>query len=111
MIRKLSLVVLLSTALVGCGHIPAWHSVSTVPLDANGYEVIGPASGQSCLWTLLGLIPVSTSNDTHTAIAKAIKSKPGADALVNVTADTFAHFYLIVSKSCVKVNGIAVKSR
>ena len=111
MVRKLSIVLSLSITLVGCGHIPHWHSPSTIPLAAGGFEVLGPVKGQDCLWSLLGIIPVSDSSETHVAIERAIKSKPGADALINVTADSFAHFYFIVSKYCIEVDGTAVKSR
>ena len=111
MIPKIALLVLICATLIGCGHTPVWHSPSTVPLEANSYKVLGNAEGQDCLWALFGIIPVSNSNDTHQAIANAIASKPGADALVNVTADSFAQSYIIVTKICTRIDGTAVATK
>ena len=111
MVRKLAIVLSLSISLVGCAHTPHWHSASTIPLAAGGFEVLGPVKGQDCLWLLFGIIPLSNSNETHVAIENAIKAKRGADALINVTADSFRHSYIIVSKACVEVDGTAVRSQ
>jgi hypothetical protein len=82
---------------------------SSEPIAPGSYEKIGDVSGQDCLWKLLGLLPLSSGNTMQGAMREALQDKDGTDALVQVTADTFTEFYIIVSRECTQVDGVAVR--
>ncbi len=98
-------------SLPSCLHGAVTIAPATRPLEQNGYKELGPASGTDCLWSLLGLFPITTGNTLQGALVEAIEDRRGADALVQVTADTFFQHFIIVARSCTQVDGIAVKSR
>jgi hypothetical protein len=105
-----TLVLLAATLLVaGCMHTTGGVAPSNVPLAQGGYTVIGPAYGDDCQWALLGLLPLSGGNETRRAVEQAIAETPGTDALVNVSADTFTQFWIILTRHCTEVHATAVK--
>lgn len=97
--------------LSGCIHTPVAISASTRPLAPDGYEVLDEVEATDCLWALFGLLPVSSGNHLHGAIRKAIGKADGADALIQVSAETFYQHFIIISRACTQVNGIAVHSK
>jgi len=114
MLRRMVGVGLVACALVlassGCIHTPIAIAASTKPLDPNGYDIIGKVQETDCLWALLGILPVSTGNHLHGALEDAMR-KARADALIQVSVETFYQHWIIISRHCVQVNGIAVRSR
>lgn len=94
--------------LSGCAHISGGVAPSNVPLAAGSYTVIGETRGNDCVYYLFGLIPVSGGNETKNAVAKAISNASGANALINVSADTYSQFFVLVSRTCTQVNATAV---
>ena len=107
--RKLWITLLpLIGILGGCGHISGGTSPSTEPLTPGSYREIGAVHGEDCVGYILGLIPVSNGNETKEAIADALKKAPGATALVKVSADTYSQHYIVYSRVCTQINGVAV---
>jgi hypothetical protein len=97
--------VLLGTA---CAHYSGGIAASNVPLEPGSYTVLGETKGQDCVYYLLGLIPLSGSNHTKAAVDAAIRSQPGATALVDVTSDTYSQTFIVVTRSCIVVEAMAV---
>ena len=89
-------------------HRPGYISTN-IHASTDGYTVIGPAYGIDCRWGLLGVIPLSGGNETRRAVEQAIQGTHGADALVNVSTDTFSQYWLVVSRHCTEVHATAVQ--
>lgn len=104
-------VALITAALSGCLHQAVAMSPSSEPLAPGSYEKLGPASGQDCLWKLLGVLPITSGNTLQGAMRDALNDKDGTDALVQVTADTFTQFFIVISRECTQVDGVAVRVR
>ncbi len=83
---------------------------SSKPLQQGGYDELRPASATDCLWTLFGLIPISSGNTLQGALQKAIAAG-GGDALIQVTADSFYQHFIVVARSCTQVEGVGARSR
>ena len=107
--RGLTLTALLGST--GCLHAAVGMMPSSEPLAPGSYEKIGKVSGQDCLWKLLGLLPISSGNTMGGALQDALDEESGADALVQVTADQFTQFWILVSRECTQVDGVAVRLR
>jgi hypothetical protein len=95
--------------LMGCAYITGGVAPSNIPLAPNSYTELGSVRGEDCLYYLLGVIPVNNGNETKDALADALKQKPEATALINITVDTYVMNFIIFSKICTQVNGTAVK--
>ncbi len=95
----------------GCATYPGGIAPSTKPLAPGGYTVLGPVSGNDCVYYLLGLIPLTGGNELRDAVADATSQKKGADALIDVTADGYWEFWLLWTRVCTQVHGTAVQSK
>ncbi|HEX2055641.1 MAG TPA: hypothetical protein VHF07_04050 [Nitrospiraceae bacterium] len=95
----------------GCFHHPGGIAPSTRPLNQNGYTVLGKVEGRDCVYHILGLIPVTDGNELKEAVADAMKKKPYADALTEVTVDAYWQFFILFSRGCTQVYGTAVQSK
>lgn len=93
----------------GCIRTPISMMTSTRPLEQNRYVELGPVEENDCIFYLFGLIPLSSANDMQGALRDAIKKSRG-DALIQVTAETFYENYIVVSRYCTVIQGIAVRS-
>ena len=71
----------------------------------------GTVHGEDCAYYLLGIIPLSNGNDLHEAIADAMKQKPMADAMIEVTVDFYWQWWILFSRVCTQVHGTAVQSK
>lgn len=100
---------LLLTALASCAHLSGGVSPSTVPMEGRSYDTLGAVEGSSSVVYLFGVLPLSGSNSTRDALQDALAQKPGTDALVEVTADTSAYFYILWTQDVITVEGTAVK--
>ena len=101
----ISLMLLLAA---GCAHTPGGIAPSTVPIDGREYMILGPAKATSTAVYLFNFIPVSGSSSLRDAKNAAIRSK-GADALIDVTAESYSQFWIIFSKNTIMVEGTAIR--
>ncbi len=102
----LSIMVLAMTA--GCVHSPGGIAPSTTPLAGREYYVLGDTSGtDSCVW-LFGLLPVTGSNTTREALDDALSSK-SADALIDVTVESYFQWWILFTRSVTAVHGKAIQ--
>lgn len=108
---SLSLIALVTILTAGCIHRPIVLTTSTKPLTQNGYTVIGRTGGEDCAYYLLGLIPLTNGNELHEAIADAMKKKPIADAMIEVSVDYYFQWWILFSRACTQVHGTAVQSK
>lgn len=109
--KKILIVTIVLTLLVGCGHVTGGVAPSNIPLAPNSYSELGPVQGADCVYYILGFIPVSGGNETKDALADALAQRPEATALINITADTYSMNFIVVSNICTQVNGTAVKAK
>lgn len=88
-------------------------SVDSSALLKSGrpYEKLGPVSGKSCRYFLLGVFP--WGNSTLTAAMQDALAEKGGDALIDVAEMNSLYTYIypinLFSYSCTHVKGIAVK--
>ncbi|MBP8103004.1 MAG: hypothetical protein KAY79_02155 [Nitrospira sp.] len=107
-----TITVLLAAAFTtGCMHHPGGIAPSTKPLAPGGYIELGKVRGQDCVYHLLGLIPVTGGNEMRNAVEDALRTKPLADALVEVTADGYFQYFILFSRACTQVYGTAVETK
>ena len=95
----------------GCMHHPGGIAPSTKPLAPGGYTELGKVRGQDCVYHLLGLIPVTGGNEMRNAVEDALRTKPLADALVEVTVDGYFQYFILFSRACTQVYGTAVETK
>lgn len=93
----------------GCIRSPVAMMPSTKPLTQGGYTEIGPVEETDCLWYLFSFIPITTGNNMQGAMRDGIK-RMGGDALIQVTAETYYQNFIVVSRYCTIIQGIAVRS-
>ena len=94
----------------GCAHYPGGIAPSTTPLEGKEYDIIGPVKGSDGRISLLGILPITGSNDTRKAVAGALKSS-GGDALINVTVESVSKYWILWSNHKTLVYGDAIKFR
>ncbi len=111
MLKKFLVTFTLLLGLSGCTHYSGGIAASTTPLTMGSYQTLGEVEGNDCVYSLLGMIPLSSGNETRKAIEDAISQKEGATALIEVTSDTYSQFYLLYGRTCTQVYGTAVAPR
>lgn len=111
--NRVGMAALLGVALLtaGCMHHPGGIAPATKPLAPGGYKEMGRVRGQDCVYHLLGLIPLTGGNETRNAVADALHTKVMADALVDVTVDGYYQHFIVFSRACTQVYGMAVESK
>ncbi|MBX3234716.1 MAG: hypothetical protein KF814_01070 [Nitrospiraceae bacterium] len=109
--RMTSLAVLFVAGLVfaGCVHHPGGIAPSTKPLAPGGYTELGRVEGEDCVYHLLGLVPLTNGNELRDAVADALRKRPLAEALTEVTVDGYWQFFILFSRACTQVQGMAVE--
>jgi hypothetical protein len=108
--NRLLLVLVAAVFASGCIRNPIAMMPSTKPLAPGSFQELGPVEETDCLWYLFSIIPVTTGNNMQGAMADAIK-KSGGDALVQVTAETYYQNFIVISRYCTIIQGVAVKSQ
>lgn len=110
MLRKLFITLALSSTLIGCAHTSGGIASSTIPLEAGSYRILGEVKGGDCQYKILGIIPVSGGNETHSALEDALSEIPDTTALIQVSSDTYSQYWILWSNHCTQVYGTAVAS-
>jgi len=108
MLKKFFVAFTLLGGLSGCSHYSGGIAASTTPLEVGSYQTLGEVEGKDCVYSILGIIPLSSGNETRKAIQDAISQKEGATALIEVTSDTYAQSYILFGRTCTQVYGTAV---
>lgn len=109
MFKKILLLLAVVAGITGCGHVTGGVAPSNIPLAPGSYTEIGAVRGKTCVYHLLGIIPLTGGNETKDALDEALKENAGTYALINVTADSYAQNFILLSRMCTQVDGIAVK--
>ena len=81
---------------------------STTPLEGREYMTLGPVSATDSSVMFLSFIAMSDFNSVDDAVKDALR-KNNADALINVTVDTYSMSYLLFSRTYTRVNGTAIR--
>ena len=111
-VRGWTCAVLLAAAFGrGCRRRPGGVGPWSRPLGRGGYTGLGKVRGQDCVYHLLGLIPVTGGNEMRNAVEDALRTKPLADALVEVTVDGYFQYFILFSRACTQVYGTAVETK
>lgn len=110
MTRLIVLSLSMLTLATGCIRSPVAMMPSTRPLEQGGYQELGPVEETDCIWYLFGFLPITSGNNLQSAMRDGIR-KGGGDALIQVTAETYYQNFLVISRYCSIVQGIAVRSR
>lgn len=105
---KVLMILALGLFLTACSHTSGGIASSTIPLSPDGYRVLGEVDGSDCGYSLLGLIPLTGGNETHSALQDALEQRPKAEALIEVTSDTYFQYWVLWSNTCTQVKGRAV---
>ncbi|NOR80707.1 MAG: hypothetical protein GQ529_07730 [Methyloprofundus sp.] len=108
MLRKILTTLALGSTLIGCSHVSGGIAPSNIPLEPGSYRILGKAVGGDCQYQLLGLIPISGGNETHSALEDALTDIPNTTALVQITSDTYSQYWILWSNTCTQVHGTAV---
>ncbi len=108
----LSSVLALVLLLNGCATSPGGISDSNTPLYSKPYTVIGDTEGSDSWYAILGFIPVTPGNSLREAVKDA-KRKVGADALIDITVDSYTQFWILFARRVTEVHakGIRFKDR
>jgi hypothetical protein len=92
-------------------------SLLLAQLPDTKYRILGPAEGQACAHYVLpirllgvtGIFVGGVSNTYQEAVKQALASRPGAEHLLQATADLSAHGVpLLYERVCVLTRGLAI---
>ena len=108
MLRKTLITLALSSTLMACAHTSGGIAASNIPLEPGSYRILGQAKGGDCQYKLLGIIPLSGGNQTHSALDDALTNIPDTTALIQITSDTYSQYWILWSNTCTQVYGTAV---
>ena len=104
--RRIFVALVCCLATAGCAGMPVALAPSTSPV-APGTRGTVPAYGSDCQFYLFGVIPVTHSMNTQSALDRA-KQMSNSDVLTDVTVDFVGGYYILVSNNCVRVQGKGV---
>jgi len=102
------LAILILALEVGCSHMPGGIAPSTTPIGNRPYRVVGRARGSDSYVLLFGILPIKGSNSVKEAVHSAIRAH-GADALIEVTVETYTQFWILFTRNVIKVEGLAIR--
>jgi hypothetical protein len=97
------------SVVVGCAHTPGGIAPSTTPINGRSYDELGQVTATDSYILLFGILPIKGSNSTSVAVDSAIRKVRGADALINVTVDTYFQWFIILSRQAIEVRGTAIR--
>ena len=105
---KLFFGLILSLLFMGCACIPGGVSASNTPLHARPYTVIGSTEGYDSRFAILGIIPVTDGNSLRDAMKHA-KGQVGADALIDITVDSYTQWWILFTRTVTKVDAKGIR--
>ena len=105
---KLFLGLILSLLFMGCACMPGGVAASNTPLHAKPYTELGITEGYDSRFAILGIIPVTDGNSLRDAIKHA-KGNVGADALINITVDSYTQWWILFSRTVTKVDATGIR--
>ncbi len=104
-----SLVLLSGLAMLqGCAHLPGGIAACNTPLEGRKYTILGKTEATDSRICLLGILPVTSANSVRAALDKAVVRVDG-DALIDITVESYFHYWILFSKDIVKVEGTAIR--
>lgn len=103
-----ALAMMAGLALAGCAHMPGGIAPSNEPIGNREYRVLGLTRGTDSHVLLFGFIPVAGSNSIRAAMEDAIRAK-GADALIDITVEQYTQFWILFTRSVIKVEGYGIR--
>ncbi len=106
--KCLTLLLILGVFLAGCATTGGGIAASTTPIEGRKYTVLGRGLGRDNKILLFGVLPVSGSNHTSTAVNRAIISK-GGDAMIEVTVENYSQFWLLFTRNITAVEGLVIR--
>jgi len=108
---KEPLLIVLCAFLAGCTWTrPVQVAQANMPVSATpgSYRTVGPSEGKSCETHLFGVFLMGPSSRLQAAIDDALQAS-GGGALVGMTVDEQVSNFLILTKSCMLVRGLAIE--
>jgi hypothetical protein len=107
-VKTLAMSALLLALVSGCAHTPGGVAASSTPIEGRKYTILGHAKATSNAVYLFGFLPVSGSSSLRDALHAAIRSQ-NADALIEVTAESYSQFWILFAKQTIMVEGTAIR--
>ena len=98
----------LSLLFIGCACIPGGIAPSNTPLHAKPYTVLGVTEGYDSRYAILGIIPITDGNSLRDAVKNA-KGQVGADALIDITVDSYTQWWILFSRTVTKVDAKGIR--
>lgn len=92
----------------GCSTISGGVAPSSTPIEGRKYSTLGMTASTDSRIAILGIIPISSSNSTRDALEAAIR-KVHADALIDVTVETYFQWWILFTRTVTKVEGLGIK--
>ena len=92
----------------GCSTMPGGIAASSTPLEGRKYTVLERTTATSNCIRLFGIIPISGSNNTRSAVDKAARYV-GGDALIDVTVEGFYQHWILFSRDVTYVEGLGIR--
>ena len=77
-------------------------------LEGRKYTILGNTQATDTRVCLFGILPISGANSVRTALNKAAE-KAGGDALIDITVESYTHYWILFSSDITKVEGIAIR--
>jgi hypothetical protein len=106
--RVLLLALVLGVFAIGCSHVPGGISASSTPIEGRAYTSLGKAVGTDSHVMLFGIIPIKGSNSTRAALDAAVASR-GGDAMINVTVESYAQFWVVFTRRVITIEGDVIR--
>jgi len=99
---------LFAAVATGCAHYPGEVAASNTPLEGRKDTILGNTQATDTRVCLFGILPISGANSVRTALNKAAE-KAGGDALIDITVESYTHYWILFSSDITKVEGIAIR--
>ena len=92
----------------GCAMAPGGVAASTTPIEGRRYANLGQVVETDSRIYLLGFLPITGANHTSDAIDRAVHSR-GGDAMVGVTVESYAQWWIILTRYVTRVEGEVIR--
>lgn len=107
-VTRILLAVLIVSLLGGCIRAPGGIAPSNTPLEGRSYRKVGETSStDSAIW-ILGILPVTGSNTIRECLDAAMR-KRSADALIDITVESYTQFWFLFVRYVTYVRGVGIQ--